>query len=59
MLPSSLQESPDRDEIILFAPMQTSPKNQDLKYQTQQTTLHSRIHSNDSPSNTNNYIVMT
>lgn len=26
-LPSSLQQSPDRDDIILFAPLQTSPPN--------------------------------
>ena len=29
VLPSSLQQSPDRDDILLFAPMSTSPKNDD------------------------------
>ena len=29
-LPTSLQQSPDRDDIILFAPLQTVPKNADL-----------------------------
>ena len=55
-LPNSLQQSPDRDDIILFAPMQTSPKNVEMfATQTHPHTLHSRLNSHDS----NSYAVNT